>query len=180
MKTLSRIVLETTFMLETFAKRNIIILSGTAFLALMYAFQWIHAGVGDGPLLDRLLTVSDARQRLAEMTSDQIRIHLIGTATIDMVYPFAYAIFFSGLLYRLGGTWQKTLVFLPLIGACFDLVENLIQVAVLVNFMDLLSLKPFVTWPKFALAFISIALILLLGFIRLCQSVIKHTSSRLH
>ncbi|MDE2759697.1 MAG: hypothetical protein OXH90_05280 [Paracoccaceae bacterium] len=158
-------------MIESFSTKKIIILSCVAFLALMYAFQWVHRGVGDGPLLDVLMTGFEARERLAGMTSDQIRIHLIGTATIDMLYPVAYGIFFSGLLYRLSGSWQKTLPILPLIGAGFDLTENLVQIAALMNIADLLGLKPLVTIPKFAFAFLSVALILVFGVIRLYQYV---------
>ncbi|MCY4304732.1 MAG: hypothetical protein OXC62_08175 [Aestuariivita sp.] len=141
------------------------------------AFRWVHAGIGDGPLLDTLFNGPDARERIAGMLPSEILVHLIGTSTIDMLYPFAYGIFFSGLLYRLGGggAWRVRLAFLPLIGAGFDLLENLIQISALAGGPDILGFKLALTGPKFVFALLSI----IFSFVLVMSAAVRYFQSYL-
>ncbi len=141
-----------------------IIASFIIFVLLYLAFARMHAGVGGGPLLDTLFTGEAARARIAEISPDEIREHLIGTATLDMLYPFAYGIFFAGIIYGFGGVWGQKLALLPLVALTLDLVENLVQIPVLAGGPDLLGIKLVLTGPKFiaALASMLFAIVLLL------------------
>lgn len=151
-------------MLGYFAQTRVIVVSFIVFVLLYLAFAWVHAGVGDGPLLDILFTGEAARARIAEMSPDEIRVHLIGTATLDMLYPFAYGILFAGIIYRFGGVWGQKLALLPLIALALDLSENLVQISALAGGPDLLGIKLVLTGPKFiaALASMLFAIVLLL------------------
>jgi len=151
-----------TKLLAYLSGTNTLWATGLTFLALFFAFGWVHAGVGDGPLLDTLFSAEDARARIAAMTEAQRNHHLIGTAVIDMLYPLAYGSFFAGLLYRLGGAWRIQLAMIPLIGAAFDIAENLVQISALAGGPDLLGIKLFLTAPKFIAALCSL---LLIGFL---------------
>lgn len=154
-------------MLERLARTRAILLSLAASIALFLAFRWVHAGVGDGPLLDTLLNGSDSRLRLAEMSASQINRHLIGTLTIDMLYPAAYGALLAGLLFRLGGTWRMPLAVLPLIGAILDVMENIVQAMALAGGPDLLNAKIVLTGPKFAFGLLSAGLIAILALVAL-------------
>ncbi|MCY4007080.1 MAG: hypothetical protein OXE84_09735 [Rhodobacteraceae bacterium] len=159
--------------LERMACNRAIFLSFGASVALFLAFRWVHAGVGDGPLLDTLLNGSTTRSRLAEMSAQEINRHLIGTLTIDMLYPAAYGTLLAGLLFRLGGTWQTPLAILPLVGALLDVMENVVQAIALAGGPDLLDAKIILTGPKFAFFVLSAGLIAILALFALVRHLAR-------
>jgi len=165
-------------MLEQFAYLRTILLAFGASVSLFLAFQWVYAGIGNGPILDTLLTGNDARSRLAEMTVSEINRHLIGTLTIDMLFPVAYGIFFAGLLFRLVSSWRISLEILPLIGALFDIMENMVQAIAMVGVVDLLNAKIFLTVPKFVFFILSASLMTILIFSALFKHLTKWSLSK--
>ena len=155
--------------LNTLSKPRALIVSCIACVGLMPTFQWMHSGLADGPLLDTLLTGAEARLRLGDMTPQQVRIHLIGSATIDMLFPIAYGALFSGCLYRYGGSWRMPFATIPLIGATFDIMENSVHILALVNGPDLLDVKPALTGPKFVFALIAVGCVIVVMTSKLCR-----------
>ncbi|MEM7302042.1 MAG: hypothetical protein AAF468_13240 [Pseudomonadota bacterium] len=158
-------------MLDFFAQTRTIVISLLAVAVLSVAFGWVFLGIGNEPMLDAYLFGSEARERLRGLSPAETRIHIIGTATIDMLYPFAYGIFLSGVLYRLAGAWRNWLAVLPLLAIGFDLFENIVQLLALTKSADLLDLKSFLTGPKFTLLVVSVAIILLMLLSQFIRSI---------
>lgn len=143
-------------MLEFFSQTQTLLIAFLVCIAILPGFSRLKAKVGDGPLLDVLLTGAKARKRLADMTPEQKKAHLIGSATLDMIFPFAYGILFAGLIYRFGGADGALLALLPLACIVFDLAENLVHISALADRRDLLGLKVMLTGPKIILLLVSI------------------------
>eukprot|EP00510_Aplanochytrium_minuta_P004544 CAMPEP_0184006532 /NCGR_PEP_ID=MMETSP0954-20121128/753_1 /TAXON_ID=627963 /ORGANISM="Aplanochytrium sp, Strain PBS07" /LENGTH=112 /DNA_ID=CAMNT_0026285107 /DNA_START=283 /DNA_END=621 /DNA_ORIENTATION=- len=76
------------------------------------------------------------------MTPTQRRVHMIMTATIDVLYPFAYASFFVGVALKAFPGVEGTFLSLPSI-LCVptDLLEGYSQVMLLAGYNDYMSLK---------------------------------------
>lgn len=123
----------------------------------------IREALGGDPLLDALMSGEAARARLATMDAAQRRVHLLGTATLDMLYPFAYGGLLLGGLVRTRAAprWRWCVA----LGVAMDFVENVAQIIALAGAADTLGLKTVVTSVKFGS--------LLLALIVICVSAAR-------
>jgi len=148
-----------------------LIVSFIAFAVLYSSLFWLQARVGGGPLLDMLISGTDARERLASMSAPGARLHLIGTATVDMLNIVAYSIFFTGFFYRFGGGLRRWLVALPLVTAAFDFSENLVQISALAERADFLDAKLVLTGGKLVFTYLCLSSAAILAVVLLVRSL---------
>lgn len=101
------------------------------------------------------------------MSPKMLRMHTIATLTLDVIYPFAYGLFFIGLISRLSS--KIKLIFIPLTLIFVDILEGINQVVLLNWFISdsLLFFKASLTLIKFTLLILSILLVITLLIKRL-------------
>ncbi len=97
-------------------------------LVLFLVFPNLPVG---GELLDMKssYTYQEVMDSMEEYGADGRTIYLLTSTVLDTVFPFVYATFFAGLIYRFRaseGTWW--LAYVPIVGGIWDLLEN-IQIA---------------------------------------------------
>lgn len=138
--------------------RKFITASFVATVVIMISFEWVKAGIGDGLMLDVIMSGADARARVAEMTDAHRLRHMIGTGVIDTLYPIAYGAFFASSAARFASS--KRWLLPALAAVLFDVLENTVQFMALAGGPDLLDLKIVLTPLKFGAVLVSAALAL--------------------
>lgn len=121
-----------------------------ATLAIGYSFSSAQAAAG-GPLLDMLWTGAEAKDRLAEMTTEQKTAHLWATLLNDTAYPLAYGGLLAGLIWRFAGTVRGWFVGPAIAVIIADLAENMTQALALSGNESFIRLKDVLTPVKFGL-----------------------------
>lgn len=146
--------------LRALSTPRFLLLSFLVALLCMGAFE-VLKGLIEGELLDRQMSGAAANLRMAQMEASHRRYHLLGTATVDMVYPLAYGAFFAGLLIRCGAHpwWLGCLA----LGMGCDWVENLTQIVSLSGWANLLAAKSVLTPVKFTALLLCLLVIVVRG-----------------
>mmetsp|Transcript_9804 Transcript_9804/g.11782 ORF Transcript_9804/g.11782 Transcript_9804/m.11782 type:complete len:166 (+) Transcript_9804:142-639(+) len=113
--------------------------STTIFLTICFGIIML---VWDFVLIDEMYKADQIAEHIRNMTPTQRRVHMIMTATIDVLYPFAYASFFVGVALKAFPGVEGTFLSLPSI-LCVptDLLEGYSQVMLLAGYNDYMSLK---------------------------------------
>lgn len=127
------------------------------------SFSYMPRLVG-GELLDIQVNAAEAYARLSEMSSWHKSNHIWITLLLDSLYPLAYGGFLAGIAARFAKSWRTFAVVPAFATIIADFVENLVQVAALSGFENVLALKSVITPIKFSgfLFAAILALILLL------------------
>lgn len=137
-------------LLGRLASLPVLVATGLAMVALHAALHlWKAATLGE--LLDLKWTAAGARDLIARLaaTPGGTEAHLWLTASADMAYPLAYGAFVAGLCTRYGPARPVTFALPILVGAGFDLAENVVQIAALSGAGEVLWLKSVLTPAKF-------------------------------
>ena len=149
------------------AKGWVILLSFVAMLALGYSFSFVQQGMNNVPLLDMVHTADAAAAQLAAMSDAAKRTHMIGTATLDMVYPVSILMFTGGLIFRFAPQPVKgVLAFVPVIAMTVDYAENIMILIALAGQAGILDMKTMLTavkFPVYGFAFLFALLSLVYG-----------------
>ena len=122
-------------------------------------------------LLDTISDPAKVREAIAMMSEDQRLAHSWITATLDVVYPIVYGIFFIGCAYAFYGRFGQFLAIPLVVLVAADLAEGLVQVFALNDWLDWVDAKAYLTPLKFALFLfgISMAVVGFLARIRLSR-----------
>lgn len=129
-------------------------------VAITISFEAVRASAGS-PLLDLLMTGTEAQARLAAMSAEAKQAHFWGTVLNDTAYPIAYGGLFAGLALRFGA--PKLIYALPAISsAVVDLCENTVQALALSGTIDWLAAKSVLTPLKSVLVAAAAGLALIL------------------
>lgn len=98
-------------------------------------------------IIDELYDAQQITNHIADMSPHQRKIHLVMTATLDVIYPFTYASFFVGVtLKAFPGLWL--LAAPSLLCVLFDLVEGYSQVMLLSGHDEYMATKTMTTPVK--------------------------------
>ncbi|EKU96216.1 hypothetical protein Lepto7375DRAFT_0195 [Leptolyngbya sp. PCC 7375] len=119
-------------------------------ILLTLAFLLI-AGHWDFIFIDAVASPANVRALLEQMSVTQKTIHAWSTATLDVVYPFAYGSLFAGVALRFFSKYGVYLALPALLAIPVDLIEGVIQVLALTETADVLELKAYITPLKFGL-----------------------------
>lgn len=147
-----------TRLVNFLSRTGVLIVTGVAMVALLIILSRLREATG-GTSLDFLLTSADAIAYLEHLKTlpGGVETHRLMTGVFDMAFPLAYGGFVAGLCGRYGGK-QGVLLALPiLLGVAFDFGENLVQIAGLSGYSDVLHAKTVLTPVKFGFV--------LLGFV---------------
>ncbi len=127
-----------------------------------FSFSLLETSLG-GTMLD-LASGSTTLSRLAEMSAEQKKFHILITATLDSLYPILNFGFLAGVVARLSARWRKWALLPAFIYLVSDFSENVVQIIILKGHVNLLSAKNILTPIKFTsfLGAAVIAIILLL------------------
>ncbi len=126
------------------------------FVLISFGFAAIMS-LWDFIMIDEMSDPAAIRSHLAEMTATQKSVHLWTTATLDVMYPFAYGILFSGMALRFFGPWGWWIALPSLIVIPVDLTEGAVQIAALAGNLDVLWMKAYVTPLKLVLFLFGVA-----------------------
>ena len=142
-------------LLITFAL-NLVAIS--AFLLVRY--------IWDMELLDGMFDPDTISDHLRSLNVGQKRAHIWTTTTIDIIYPFAYGLFYAGMALRYLGKWGKYLAFFGLAAIPVDLVEGAVQIILLSQdtsheFDMFITAKIALTWVKAVLFYTALFIALL-------------------
>ena len=96
-------------------------------------------------IIDEMANPQMIRVHIEAMSHEQRRAHAWLTATVDVVYPFAYSALFAGLALRFLGRAGKVLAWMAAIAVPADLIEGFAQVVALNGGFFILPLKAIVT-----------------------------------
>lgn len=125
-------------------------LSFSAYLGITLAFLVIMR-VWDFQVIDEMFSKEAILAHIDAMSAQQRRVHAIATATLDVVYPFAYGTFQAGMAYRYLANWGRWVAPLSLFCIPVDLIEGFAQVMLLTGSEQYVDLKVVVTPIKLAL-----------------------------
>ncbi len=102
-------------------------------------------------VIDEIYDVEALKQHLTAMTDTQKLAHAWTTASLDILYPFAYGTLFISLNLRFLGKWGPVLALPSLVVIPVDLSEGLVQVLLLTDTAELYELKVILTILKLTL-----------------------------
>jgi len=166
--------------------RVLLVLIGL-YLAFLFGVMPLLMGVGEGvPPIDLAFhySVEEVYGWIAAYGEEGRRRYMLGEMTFDVAYPLIYTSLFIGLIGYLidfqtlvnrpadeGRSPMVWLVVLPVSIWLFDMLENIGIVTMLANFPEVLApvakLTAWATTIKWSLAYLVIALTLLLGLKKL-------------
>lgn len=149
----------------TFALSVVLTLSFAVVMQL-WAFQ----------LIDRLSDPDEIGRHINAMTGEQKRVHIWVTATMDVVYPLAYTALSAGMAVRYFGRIGRALAVLIALAVPADLIEGVIQIALLNGYNGLINVKAVLTPVKFALAYFGIAIALLGGLVAAYRALFRRNA----
>ena len=147
-------------------------------LILGASFYIVQNNVG-GALLDLEMSGENARKILSHMNEVQIHYHLLATATLDMIYPFAYSGFFAGFSWRMTNflgfniKWRALLIVPTLCALLADLCENTVQLIALNGNASYLNLKDIVTPLKYGSFLFALFIVVVLTILALSKKLKK-------
>lgn len=166
-----------TGLLGWLARTPVLIGFFIAALLIGASFYFVLEAI-DGDLLDMIWSGEGAISRLIEMTDRQREVHLLGTVTLDVLYPIAYGGLLVGLLCRLAWNWRWALILVPIATVLCDFSENTVQAMALNGHtQDILLVKDIVTPIKFAGLGLSLALVIILALGTLVRYLLARSNS---
>ena len=118
--------------------------SGSIYVSLTACFL-VVMWVWDFQIIDELFLRQEILNAVASLDRAQRHVHILVTATLDVIYPFTYGIFQSGMAYRYLGRWGELLAPLSLMCIPVDLLEGFSQVMILTGQNEFVDLKVVVT-----------------------------------
>ncbi len=133
------------------------VLISLAFGVVMMTWEFV--------MIDEMSNPEAIRTHLASMTQEQKNVHLWTTATLDVLYPFAYGLLFAGMALRFFGPLGPLLAAPSFLVIPFDLAEGAVQVLTLSGDDRLLWLKVYVTPIKLGLFLFGLFATLIAGVI---------------
>ncbi|MEM7729419.1 MAG: hypothetical protein AAF311_09100 [Pseudomonadota bacterium] len=137
--------------LDIAARPGVILASGLLTLVLTAVFG-IVMSVWEFAIIDEMVRPDAVAAHVEAMTDAQRRAHQWLTGTVDLLYPFAYATFFTGVFQRfLSGTPRLILTAMAIAIVPFDLLEGLAQIMILGGKPAWLAVKAVATPVKLAL-----------------------------
>ena len=124
-------------------------------------------------IIDEISSPEKVKTVLAAQTPAQHDAHFWMTLLMDIPYPFAYGIFFAGLIMFTFKKWGRILALPAFICIPADTIENISQLFILRGDMGPLAVKAIATpiklgtyIPAFIFAFVSLGIIIYRRFIR--------------
>lgn len=118
-------------------------------LGLSVGFLIVMA-VWNFTVIDEIFQRKLIMEHVEAMTTKQRHVHIVTTATLDVLYPFAYGGLLAGLTWHAfpAGRWLAwpILVCIPV-----DLIEGVAQILILSGHMDWVGVKVIVTPIKLGL-----------------------------
>lgn len=112
--------------------------------------------IWDFHVIDEMSNPEAIRAHIAAMSPEQRRVHLVTSATLDVVYPFVYGALFIGMAWKFFPRASRFLVPLIALTIPVDLAECLVQVLALSGNDDVVDLKAIITPVKLVLFFIGV------------------------
>lgn len=119
-------------------------------------------------------TFSDAQELFTALGSDGLALYSI-LQVVDMIFPLMYSLTITLLLIYIAPAIAKErkpgkiLFFLPIIGAAFDYLENVLiasQIAAFPNLSELIiALASFATWMKWVFMFLSFIILIIFAIL---------------
>jgi hypothetical protein len=107
-------------------------------------------------VIDEIYDVEALKLHLAAMTDTQKLVHIWATATLDVLYPFAYGTLFISLALRFMGKWGPLLAVPSFAVIPVDLSEGLVQILLLTETANFYDLKVALTISKLGLFLIGL------------------------
>ena len=147
-------------------------LSGLAYFFLTCLFVLVMK-IWDFHIIDEMYTKEAILSHIGSMSETQRHVHVVLTATLDVVYPFIYGFFQAGMALRYLGSWGKWIAYLSLVCIPVDLTEGFSQVMLLTGSLGYVELKTVVTPVKLALYLPGLAFALVAVVVALKQSIIR-------
>lgn len=143
------------------------------FLALIGAavgFMLFHSKplVG-GVFLDEIFHYQESISLINGMTLSQKTAHIRLSLFADMLFPLCYGLFLTGLAIRVYSNTTPWLVSPALLAIGVDILENIIQVAALLDHTGVLVYKPFLTSVKYALILVALCIVVFGGLLQKFQ-----------
>jgi hypothetical protein len=102
-------------------------------------------------IIDEIYDVETLQRHLAAMTNTQKLVHAWTTASLDVLYPFAYGTLFISLVLKFLGKWGPVLTLPSVVVIPVDLSEGLVQILLLTDKVKLYELKVMLTALKLTL-----------------------------
>lgn len=128
------------------------VLISIAFLVVMAHWNFL--------LIDELSNAEVIRTHIAALSDTQKQVHILATATLDVLYPFAYASLFIGLAIRFYPNWGMALALRSVLVVPVDLSEGVVQVLLLGGHDNFVWLKTIFTPLKLVLFLSGLAIAL--------------------
>lgn len=104
-------------------------------------------------LIDEMSNAAQIADHIAAMSAKQKQVHIWATATLDVLYPFAYGCLFAGIALKAFGKAGLWLALPSLLCIPVDLTEGYAQMMLLSGSAEFMALKTTATPIKFALFF---------------------------
>ena len=123
------------------------------------------ASLWDLSYLDALSGEAEIRALLASLNAEQKTAHIWITLTLDVAYPLAYGFFFAGTALAFYPSRGHLLAIPAYVAIGADLIEGVLQVILLADGADVVTLKTIMTPIKFG-AFYVAFLIALFAWLR--------------
>lgn len=146
----------------------------TVVLSLLFAVVIL---VWDFMLIDEMFDARQIADHIAALSTTQKKVHIWTTATVDVLYPFAYSGLFAGIALKAFGRAGLWLALPALSCIPVDLTEGFAQVMLLSGNDGYMSLKTLCTPIKLALLFASL-IIAILGLLKLYMAAKASSESQ--
>ena len=102
---------------------------------LLLGFYLARFWVG-GVLLYKVSDPGVLLAMFAEFSPHQLWVHIVATVGLDVVFPLAYSVLFSGLIIRGFGSYSPAVLVPLAVLVGFDLLENVPQALLLLTLVD--------------------------------------------
>jgi hypothetical protein len=126
-------------------------------LLLSVVFQ-VVVDVWQLTLLDMMFDAERLKVAIASMTQQQRFVHVIVTATLDVIYPLAYGGFFIGAAFKFFPKMGSGLAVPSMMLILVDWFEGVIQIMALTDIAQWLEFKAQLTIMKYGLLIIAITI----------------------
>lgn len=128
-------------------------------LALTASFVFVGDRFGFR-FIDSMSAPGEVLAYVGALTPQQKLVHAISTATLDVVYPFAYGGLLAGLTLRYWHTFGRLLILPAILVIPADLIEGVVQIFILNGEIGLVGMKSWLTPLKYGLFFLALAIAL--------------------
>lgn len=146
----------TSSVFDSLARTRTLWLSFVATVLLTVSFV-VVAPLWQLTLLDGLSDPDQVRQVLSAMSSEQRVAHAWITGTLDVAYPLAYGALFIGSACAFFPSVGHVVGWLMVLLIGVDLVEGVVQIAALLDTVDWIDAKAFLTPLKSGLFMLGLA-----------------------